>query len=140
MVAHIAVRRAATDYALPDTAKEAHGVISIQTCIAYYLKLPENFFNDNVNYDLRPTSNEAKREAAKKTAFLISLQDHFIHEIMLEQFYRSCDQYCTSLACNLDFIDSLAEVNSDGHRAANAVKPFELDVGMNFPVSTSKET
>ncbi|ETN60494.1 hypothetical protein AND_007886 [Anopheles darlingi] len=128
MVAHIAIRKAATGDALADTAKEAPGTISIQECIAYYLKLPaENFFNDNVNYDLRPTSNEAKREAAKKIGFLISLQDHFIHEIMLKRFYESCDQYCTSLACNVDFIDSLAEVKSDGSRAVTAVKPFKLD-------------
>ncbi|XP_050089756.1 protein Exd1 homolog [Anopheles aquasalis] len=137
MLAHIATTKckATKD---PETAKEAPGIISIQTCIAYYLKLPENFFNDNVNYDLRPTSTEAKREAAKKIAFLISLQDHFIHEIMLERFYRGCAQYCTSLACNVDFIDSLAEANSDGHRAVNAVKPFELDAGMHCLWPTSK--
>uniref|UniRef100_A0A182TQS3 Uncharacterized protein n=1 Tax=Anopheles melas TaxID=34690 RepID=A0A182TQS3_9DIPT len=84
--------------------------------------------NIQANFDERPVSDTTKREAAKHVVFLLSLQDLFIHEIMLEPFYSSCSNYLQSLSCNPDFISSLTDLRNKNGEAIEAVAPVKLGI------------
>uniref|UniRef100_A0A182LZ97 3'-5' exonuclease domain-containing protein n=1 Tax=Anopheles culicifacies TaxID=139723 RepID=A0A182LZ97_9DIPT len=121
MVAHIAISKNAGH-----TIK--NNLVSLQTCLRSYLNLPEKFFDVNINFRLRPLSDAAKKEAAKHAAFLLPLQDFFVHEIMLEPFYNSCISYTRSLSRNADFINSLADLRNKGPEAIEAIQPAQLGI------------
>lgn len=92
LVAHIATTK---DYDLQTE-------LSTQHCLSMYLNLPNNFFDLDISFANRPLNESQRKAAAKNVAFLLTLQDYFVHEIMLEPFYKSCERYGTSLADNSD--------------------------------------
>uniref|UniRef100_A0A182P5Z3 3'-5' exonuclease domain-containing protein n=1 Tax=Anopheles epiroticus TaxID=199890 RepID=A0A182P5Z3_9DIPT len=122
MVAHIAIHKS--------TGKTLEEDYSLQACVQSYLNLPEKFFDLNVTFSDRPLSDMARKEAAKHVAFLLPLQDFFIHEIMLEPFYSSCSKYLQSLSRNPDFINSLADLRNKDCEAIEAVGPVKLGVNV----------
>ncbi|XP_052872686.1 piRNA biogenesis protein EXD1-like [Anopheles cruzii] len=137
MVGHIAICKAYPAMA----TQQAIATISdtpFEACVAHYLQLPPNFFDKSITYELRPMRDNVKREAAKHVAFLLALQKHFVNEIMLEPFYRSCDQYMNSLACVSDPIDCLRETVSDGSSAVTAVEPFSLAIPLGNEINETR--
>ncbi|XP_058054662.1 piRNA biogenesis protein EXD1-like [Anopheles bellator] len=127
MVAHIAICKANSAMGTRQPIAKISDT-SFEACVEHYLKLPQNFFDNSITYESRPMRDNVKREAAKHVAFLLALQKHFVNEIMLEPFYRSCDKYINSLACISDPIDCLSETRSDGSSAITAVEPFALAI------------
>lgn len=102
--------------------------LTVQQCLAKYLNLPNNFFNPNITFGSRPLTDAQRNAAAKNVAFLLTLQDHFIHEIMLEPFYRSCDQYGASLAAHEDHVTSIIKLSKGRNEDLNEVERFKLNI------------
>ncbi|XP_052896363.1 uncharacterized protein LOC128303450 [Anopheles moucheti] len=121
MVAHIAISKTAGQ-----TVEDSS--VSLQTCVRNYLNLPVKFFDANIDFNLRPLSDAAKKEAAKHVVFLLPLQDLFVHDIMLDPFYKSCISYSQSLSRNPDFINSLADLRNNGPEAIKSIQPAKLGI------------
>ncbi|XP_058121274.1 piRNA biogenesis protein EXD1-like [Anopheles ziemanni] len=98
--------------------------VSIQSCVAKYLKLPDKFFDMDVNFTERPLTDACKQEAAKRVAFLLDLWNHIVHDRMLEKLYESCVVYADSLASHKDLIDSLTVMRCRRSEALTEIKPF----------------
>lgn len=122
MVAHIAISKSA-GRAVEDT-------VSLQQCVQSYLNLPDKFFDSTIDFNVRPLNDAAKREAARQAVFLLPLQDLFVHEIMLEPFYKSCISYSESLSRNPDYINSLADMRDKGPEAVEAIQPAKLGIDL----------
>ncbi|KFB41736.1 AGAP004757-PA-like protein [Anopheles sinensis] len=98
--------------------------VSIESCVAKYLKLPEKFFDMDVNFSERPLTDACKQEAAKRVAFLLDLWNHIVHDRMLEKLNGSCAVYADSLAKHTDFIDSVVVMRDRRGEALAEIKPF----------------
>lgn len=61
-------------------------------------------------------------------AFLLTLQDYFVHEVMLEPFYASCNRYGTSLSSNADAIHTVIKLNKGRNDDLHDIERFELNV------------
>ncbi|XP_050072626.1 uncharacterized protein LOC126560713 [Anopheles maculipalpis] len=120
MVAHIAISK--------NAGRVVDDTVSLQQCVQSYLNLPDKFFNTTIDFNVRPLNDAAKRESGKNAVFLLPLQDLFIHEIMLEPFYKSCISYTQSLSNNPDFINSLADLRNKGPEAIEAIQPSKLGI------------
>lgn len=135
MVAHIAISK--------NAGRAAEDTVSLQQCVQSYLNLPDKFFDQTVDFNERPLNDAAKREAAKNAVFLLPLQDLFIHEIMLDPFYKSCIRYTQSLSSNPDYINSLADLRNKGPEAIAAIQPAKLGIDvelMHVPVDEPNTT
>lgn len=102
--------------------------LSIQQCLAKYLNLPSNFFDSSIKFNSRPLNEKQRKAAAKNVAFLMTLQDYLMHEIMLEPFYRSCRQYGSSLAGHADHIMSVMKLSKGRNEDLNEIERFRLNV------------
>lgn len=102
--------------------------LSIQQCLAKYLNLPSNFFDSSIKFNSRPLNEKQRKAAAKNVAFLMTLQDYLLHEIMLEPFYRSCRQYGTSLAGHADHVTSVMKLSTGRNDDLNEIERFRLNV------------
>uniref|UniRef100_A0A182SVT8 3'-5' exonuclease domain-containing protein n=1 Tax=Anopheles maculatus TaxID=74869 RepID=A0A182SVT8_9DIPT len=135
MVAHIAISK--------NAGLAVENMVSLQQCVQNYLNLPDKFFDTSIDFNVRPLNDAAKREAAKHAVFLLPLQDLFVHEIMLEPFYKSCISYSQSLSCNPDYINSLADLRNKGPEAVDAIQPAKLGINVeliNADRSVSQQT
>lgn len=103
--------------------------ISVEKCLAKYLNLPGNFFDPNITFADRPLTEPQRKAAAKNVAFLLTLQDYFVHEVMLEPFYASCNRYGTSLSSNADAIHTVIKLNKGRNDDLHDIERFELNVG-----------
>lgn len=102
--------------------------LSIQQCLAKYLNLPTNFFDSSIKFNNRPLNEKQRKGAAKNVAFLLTLQDYLLHEIMLEPFYRSCHQYGRSLSGHADHVMSVMKLSIGRNEDLNEVERFRLNV------------
>lgn len=102
--------------------------MSIQKCLSKYLNLPSNFFDLDITFESRPLNESQRRAAAKNVAFLLTLQDYFVHEVMLEPFYGSCDRYGTSLAGHADHINTVIKLNKGRNDDLHDIERFELNL------------
>lgn len=101
--------------------------MSVAKCLAKYLNLPENFYDPEITFAHRPLNETERKAAAKNVAFLLTLQDYFIHEVMLEPFYASCNRYGASLAGNADHIDTVIKLNRGRNEDLHDIERFELN-------------
>lgn len=102
--------------------------LSIQECLAKYLNLPSNFFDPNIKYNSRPLNETQRKAAAKNVAFLLTLQDYLVHEIMLEPFYRSCRQYGSSLAGDKEHLASVMKLSKGRNEDLHDIERFRLNI------------
>lgn len=102
--------------------------LSIQQCLAKYLNLPSNFFDSSIKFNSRPLNEKQRKAAAKNVAFLMTLQDYLIHEIMLEPFYRSCRQYGSSLSGHADHVMSVMKLSKGRNEDLNDIERFRLNI------------
>lgn len=102
--------------------------LSIQECLAKYLNLPSNFFDPNIKYNSRPLNETQRKAAAKNVAFLLTLQDYLVHEIMLEPFYRSCRQYGSSLAGDKEHLASVMKLSKGRNEDLHDIERFQLNI------------
>lgn len=102
--------------------------MSVQKCLAKYLNLPSNFFDGDVTFGDRPLNESQRRAAAKNVAFLLTLQDYFVHEVMLEPFYASCSRYGASLSGHADHIHTVIKLNQGRNEDLHDIERFELDL------------
>lgn len=118
LVAHVSTNN---DY-------DDQGEQSIQQCLAKYLNLPSNFFDSSIKFNSRPLTEKQRKAAAKNVAFLMTLQDYLMHEIMLEPFYQSCRQYGSSLSGHADHIMSVMKLSKGRNEDLNEIERFQLNV------------
>lgn len=118
MVAHVATTKN-YDY---------QNEMSVGECLAKYLNLPGNFFDPNITFENRPLNESQRQAAAKNVAFLLTLQDYFVHEVMLESFYASCNRYGTSLSGNADHVHTVIKLNESRNEDLHDIERFELNV------------
>ncbi|XP_055917749.1 protein Exd1 homolog [Eupeodes corollae] len=89
----------------------AHCLISKQKkltrfdeCVVTYLRIPINYFQGDDEFQAkifnRPLPKSLLDVLSKKTAFLLKLYDHMVHEIMLKNFYKQCREYSESFTKN----------------------------------------
>lgn len=102
--------------------------LSIQQCLSKYLNLPNNFFESDIKFNSRPLNERQRKAAAKNVAFLMTLQDYLLHEVMLEPFYRSCRQYGSSLAGHADHVMSVMKLSKGRNEDLNDIERFRLNV------------
>lgn len=103
--------------------------MSIARCLAKYLNLPENFYDLEITFENRPLNESQRKAAAKNVAFLLTLQDYFVHEVMLEPFYASCNRYGTSLSAGADHIHTVIKLNRGRNEDLHDIERFELNFG-----------
>lgn len=101
--------------------------MSIASCLAKYLNLPGNFFDAEITFESRPLNESQRKAAAKNVAFLLTLQDYFVHEVMLEPFYASCNRYGTSLSAGADHIQTVIKLNRGRNEDLHDIERFELN-------------
>lgn len=118
LVAHISTT---TDY---DDQHE----LSIEECLVKYLNLPNNFFDSSITYQHRPLNETQRKAAAKNVAFLLTLQDYLLHEVMLEPFYRSCRQYGSSLAGDTEYLASVMKLSKGRNEDLHDIERFRLNI------------
>ncbi|XP_055601153.1 protein Exd1 homolog [Uranotaenia lowii] len=102
--------------------------MSVHECLAKYLNLPNNFFDSSINFKNRPLNEGQRKAAAKNVAFLHTLEDHFIHEVMLEPFYRSSERYGASLARYDEHVDSIIQLSKPRNEDLHDVERFQLNI------------
>lgn len=102
--------------------------LSIQQCLSKYLNLPSNFFDSSIKFSSRPLNEKQRKAAAKNVAFLLTLQDYLMHEIMLEPFYQSCRQYGSSLSGHSDHIMSVMKLSKGRNEDLNEIERFRLNI------------
>lgn len=102
--------------------------LSIQECLSKYLNLPNNFFDCSIKYNNRPLNETQRKAAAKNVAFLLTLQDYLVHEIMLEPFYRSCRQYGLSLAGDTEHLASVMKLSKGRNEDLHDIERFRLNI------------
>lgn len=102
--------------------------LSIQQCLSKYLNLPNNFFESDITFNSRPLNERQRKAAAKNVAFLMTLQDYLLHEVMLEPFYRSCRQYGSSLAGHADHVMSVMKLSKGRNEDLNDIERFRLNI------------
>lgn len=61
-------------------------------------------------------------------AFLITLHEYLIHEVMLESFYQSCRQYGSSLSGHADHVMSVMKLSKGRNEDLNDIERFRLNV------------
>lgn len=118
LVAHISTNKDYND----------HDELSMQECLSKYLNLPNNFFDTSVTFENRPLNDSQRKAAAKNVAFLLTLEDYFVHEIMLEPFYRSCEQYGTSLAGQPEHAASIIKLSKGRNEDLHEISQFKLNI------------
>ncbi|XP_055529984.1 protein Exd1 homolog [Wyeomyia smithii] len=102
--------------------------LSIQECLSKYLNLPNNFFDSTIAFANRPLTETQRKAAAKNVAFLLMLQDYLVHEVMLESFYQSCNQYSSSLAGNAEHFESIIKLSKGRNEDLNDIDQFKLNI------------
>ncbi|XP_053689971.1 protein Exd1 homolog [Sabethes cyaneus] len=102
--------------------------LTIQECLSKYLNLPSNFFDSTITYASRPLTETQRRAAAKNVAFLLILQDYLIHEVMLKQFYQSCNHYGSSLAGSAEHFESIIKLSKGRNDDLNDIDRFKLNI------------
>lgn len=102
--------------------------LTIQECLTKYLNLPTNFFDPSIKYNSRPLNETQRKAAAKNVAFLLTLQDYLVHEIMLEPFYRSCRQYGHSLAGDTEHLASVMKLSKGRNEDLHDIERFRLNI------------
>ncbi|XP_058462802.1 protein Exd1 homolog [Malaya genurostris] len=102
--------------------------LTIQQCLSKYLNLPSNFFNGTVTFANRPLNDIQRKAAAKNVAFLLTLQDYLVHEVMLESFYRSCNRYGTSLAGGDEHFTSIMKLSKGRNEDLIEIDRFKLNI------------
>uniref|UniRef100_A0A1Q3FE19 Putative deddy 3'-5' exonuclease protein n=1 Tax=Culex tarsalis TaxID=7177 RepID=A0A1Q3FE19_CULTA len=129
MVAHVATTKN-YDY---------QSEMSVEKCLAKYLNLPGNFFDSSITFENRPLNECQRKAAAKNVAFLLTLQDYFIHEVMLESFYGACNRYGTSLAGNANHIHTVIKLNEGRNEDLHDIERFELNINEELGDGTGEE-
>lgn len=102
--------------------------LTIQECLSKYLNLPNNFFDSSITFEGRPLNEKQRNAAAKNVAFLLTLQDHLVHEVMLEPFYRSCDQYGASLSGHAEHVTSIIKLSMGRNQDLHDIERFQLNI------------
>lgn len=122
LVAHISTTK---DY------QDQNIEVTLQQCLAKYLNLPDNFFDSTISFDNRPLNESQRRAAAKNVAFLLTLQDYLVHEVMLEPFYQSCNQYGASLAGHAEHVTSIIKLSKGRNEDLHDIQQFKLNIRTN---------
>lgn len=69
-----------------------------------------------------------RRAAAKNVAFLLTLQDYFVHEVMLDSFYQTCARYGSSLADHANPLIGIVELSKGRNEDLHDIERFKLNV------------
>ncbi|XP_055625266.1 piRNA biogenesis protein EXD1 [Toxorhynchites rutilus septentrionalis] len=107
---------------------EQYNELTIQECLVKYLNLPKNSFDPNISFENRPLNELQRRAAAKNVAFLLTLQDYFVHDVMLDSFYQTCSRYGASLAVHTNPLVGIMELSKGRNDDLHDIERFKLDI------------